>query len=627
MPLVKRHVEPTKLANRKIPAKTSNELELVTNSTLSNTLLQLSSLSFYAQDVFAELGVEVKQIGERINSMQDRVQETDTRVEVLSSGGKDTVSVDKQVGFGSKRNESSARVLDRSTMPEEMCNFYNSTCHPPPALHIFDSCRPPEDPVSNSLKLYTDPDFFFELWRDKIQQANRMDLQRRQKNKKRNVSRMQRKPSTAGIEAPTTRKEQWKQQGQGKELAELGANNTMRNPNQRQLVNGNQYYGQNGMNPKNGVNNNPNHFQTLPSKISSKPSSSGISSNFSPTSPQKQNSQVSSSSQSNMQQQKSYNLNEHPLHHSITQTSTSKLSPVRKNFNTMPAPPPLPGQKNIQHMQNQNNSNLRPIHPNGVTLNGLPNSIHPDSNTSNIGRQTSISKLPPPPNTLNYENMATTNVAHNFLSPPMPSPPKNSDNFDLHAEQPPNSQNSQNSQHSRNSPSKPLFPIHVVNPNSSVPPPPPIDNLHSLHSEITNKFADLTLSRPKKNNKNSMDHVNPFHQHNGNHGQFQQMQMGQIQMGQMQQGQKSPSSSVSSGGPDGRSNLLAEIRKGRQLRKIQAQDKKEKELTAAAGGASANGFVDVAALLASRRMFIKDDSENEETSSTFGTEEDDEEWN
>jgi len=127
MPLVKRHVEPTKLANRKIPAKTSNELELVTNSTLSNTLLQLSSLSFYAQDVFAELGVEVKQIGERINSMQDRVQETDTRVEVLSSGGKDTVSLDKQVGFGSKRNESSARVLDRSTMPEEMCNFYNST--------------------------------------------------------------------------------------------------------------------------------------------------------------------------------------------------------------------------------------------------------------------------------------------------------------------------------------------------------------------------------------------------------------------------------------------------------------------------------------------------------------------
>ena len=58
--------------------------------------------------------------------MQDRVQETDTRVEVLSSGGKDTVSVDKQVGFGSKRNETSARVLDRSTMPDEMNNFYNS---------------------------------------------------------------------------------------------------------------------------------------------------------------------------------------------------------------------------------------------------------------------------------------------------------------------------------------------------------------------------------------------------------------------------------------------------------------------------------------------------------------------
>ena len=65
------------------------------------------------------------------------------------------------------------------------------------------------------------------------------------------------------------------------------------------------------------------------------------------------------------------------------------------------------------------------------------------------------------------------------------------------------------------------------------------------------------------------------------------------------------------------------------LCKIQAQEKIQKNFQAAAGGGvSANGFVDVAALLASRRMFIKDDSDtNEETSSTFGTEEDDDEWN
>ena len=82
MPLVKRHVEPVKLANRKIPAKSANELELVTNTTLSGTLSQLSSLSFYAQDVFSELGNEVREIGERIDSMQHRVQEVDNRVGV-----------------------------------------------------------------------------------------------------------------------------------------------------------------------------------------------------------------------------------------------------------------------------------------------------------------------------------------------------------------------------------------------------------------------------------------------------------------------------------------------------------------------------------------------------------------
>ena len=509
MPLVKRHVEPVKLANRKIPNNSSNELELVTNSTLSGTLNQLSSLSFYAQDVFAELGVEVQEIGERIDSMQHRVQEVDNRVSVLSQGGKDIKNNSNNTSSPRKNNNNNttARVLDRSTMPEEMLNYYNTTCQPPPNLNIFDSCRPDNDPVSNSLKLYTDPDFFFELWRDKIQQANRMDLQRRQKNKKRNVSRMQRKPSATGIEVPATRREQWKQQGQGKELAEF---HTMKNNSRKQLVNGNhQYYGQNG-------------FQTLPSKNNIMSNSTPISSNFSPTSPVKQNSNISSSSNSNV---KNYSLNEHPLHNNNNALPPpippSKLSPVKKNFNTMPAPPPPPqtssNMQKSQHNDHFNNSNLKPLSNSNPAA--PPQFIQPD-NTSNIGRQTSISKLPPPPpTTLNYENIESNSQNNFIIPPPMPSPPKT----DVH---------------------KPLFPAHVVNPNSNnntttIPPPPPIDNF-----EITNKFADLTLSRPKKVNTNKHLHEVPS------------------------QSQKSPTSSVSSGGGgDARSNLLAEIRKGKQLQK------------------------------------------------------------
>ena len=78
-----------------------------------------------------------------------------------------------------------------------------------------------------------------------------------------------------------------------------------------------------------------------------------------------------------------------------------------------------------------------------------------------------------------------------------------------------------------------------------------------------------------------------------------------------------------------RSNLLAEIRKGKELRKVQAQERRAQMLESAvnqdeSGQQKSQTFVDVANVLLSRRMFLKDSSDDD--TSTFGTEGDDDEW-
>ena len=92
----------------------------------------------------------------------------------------------------------------------------------------------------------------------------------------------------------------------------------------------------------------------------------------------------------------------------------------------------------------------------------------------------------------------------------------------------------------------------------------------------------------------------------------------------------------SSNNGNARSNLLAEIRKGKELRKTQAQERRQQMLenavttngangSATAGnGPEKGGFVDVANVLLSRRMFLKDSSDDD--TSTFGTEGDDDDW-
>ncbi|XP_016407045.1 wiskott-Aldrich syndrome protein family member 3-like [Sinocyclocheilus rhinocerous] len=85
MPLVKRNIEPRHLCREALPETISNELECVTNNTLSAIIHQLSSLSKHAEDVFGELFNEANTFYLRANSLQDRIDRLAIKVTQLDS--------------------------------------------------------------------------------------------------------------------------------------------------------------------------------------------------------------------------------------------------------------------------------------------------------------------------------------------------------------------------------------------------------------------------------------------------------------------------------------------------------------------------------------------------------------
>lgn len=89
MPLIKRTVQPVHLSRGAAVAGTPNELECVTNHTLSNVIRQLSSLSNHAQDIFSELTEEVTSIFDRTRGLSERVDQLSKKVRQLDSSGEE----------------------------------------------------------------------------------------------------------------------------------------------------------------------------------------------------------------------------------------------------------------------------------------------------------------------------------------------------------------------------------------------------------------------------------------------------------------------------------------------------------------------------------------------------------
>lgn len=87
--------------------------------------------------------------------------------------------------------------LVRSTMPPVMMALYDQ-CDPPPALDMLDKFRPEQ---KKAMTMYTDPSYFFELWKKEIFKEVGID-KKIQKNKAHQTAHVQ--PQRRKVESTAT---------------------------------------------------------------------------------------------------------------------------------------------------------------------------------------------------------------------------------------------------------------------------------------------------------------------------------------------------------------------------------------------------------------------------------------
>ncbi|KAI4801982.1 actin-binding protein WASF1 isoform X2 [Pseudochaenichthys georgianus] len=234
MPLVKRTIEPRHLCHTVLPRNIKNELECVTNISLANVIRQLGSLSKYAEDLFGELFNEAHTFSFRVNSLQERVDllsisvtQLDPKEEELS-----LQDITMRKAFRSSTIQDQ-QLFDRKSLPVPLQESYQ-TCEEPPPLNILSSYR---DDGKEGLKFYTNPSYFFDLWREKMLQDTEDKRKEKRKQKlqdprmydqvyryldlpgqMKTLDRPHEQEKTP--RAPHDRKKEWQRQALGAELAQ-----------------------------------------------------------------------------------------------------------------------------------------------------------------------------------------------------------------------------------------------------------------------------------------------------------------------------------------------------------------------------------------------------------------------
>ncbi|XP_053162545.1 actin-binding protein WASF3 isoform X2 [Hemicordylus capensis] len=215
MPLVKRNIEPRHLCRGALPEGITSELECVTNSTLAAIIRQLSSLSKHAEDIFGELFNEANNFYIRANSLQDRIDRLAVKVTQLDSTVEEVSLQDINMKKAFKSSTvQDQQVVSKSSIPNPVADIYNRSDKPPP-LNILTSYR---DDKKDGLKFYTDPSYFFDLWKEKMLQdtEDKRKEKRRQKREKHklNPSRHQQ----INVRKVRTRREEWERRKMGIEF-------------------------------------------------------------------------------------------------------------------------------------------------------------------------------------------------------------------------------------------------------------------------------------------------------------------------------------------------------------------------------------------------------------------------
>ncbi|XP_015930338.1 actin-binding protein WASF2 isoform X2 [Parasteatoda tepidariorum] len=173
MPFLQRVIEPVHVCRNTLPldeqgtlaVDVPNELECVTNGTLANIIRQLSSLSKHAEDLFSSLFRESSSIVARATSLQGRIDRLAVKVTQLDSTVEEVSLHDIHMRKAFKSYiVYEQQVVSRESMPAAMREKYFMCDKPPP----LDKLNPYREDGKDGLKFYTDPNYFFDLWKQEM---------------------------------------------------------------------------------------------------------------------------------------------------------------------------------------------------------------------------------------------------------------------------------------------------------------------------------------------------------------------------------------------------------------------------------------------------------------------------
>ncbi|XP_042603893.1 wiskott-Aldrich syndrome protein family member 3-like [Cyprinus carpio] len=215
MPLVKRTIEPKHLCRGALPDGVTNELECVTNSTLAAIIKQLGGLSRHAEDIFGELFNEANIFYMRMNGLQERVDLLAVKVTQLDSTVEEVSLQDINMRKAFKSSTiQDQQVVSRNSIPNPVMEMYQR-CDKPPPLNIL---TPYRDDKKDGLKFYTDPSYFFNLWKEKMLQAteNKRKEKRRQKQEQKHTEDPTREVKK--VRKARNRRQEWNMMAYDKEF-------------------------------------------------------------------------------------------------------------------------------------------------------------------------------------------------------------------------------------------------------------------------------------------------------------------------------------------------------------------------------------------------------------------------
>uniref|UniRef100_UPI00358EB45C actin-binding protein WASF2-like isoform X2 n=1 Tax=Myxine glutinosa TaxID=7769 RepID=UPI00358EB45C len=214
MPLILRLVEPVYPCRRPVPQGITAELECIMNCALAGIIRQIGSLGHHAEDLFASLACETDRLAQRMTRLDRRVDLLQPEVSRLDHAVEEVClhDITRQVAFHADLTQDQ-QVVSQETMPAALMATF-SRGDPPPFLRLLNPYR---DDGKDCLCFYTDPSYFFHLWKENmLQDMEDVRKERRRQKKRSQGSRVGR--VVGQVRRARNRKDEWERKKKGVEF-------------------------------------------------------------------------------------------------------------------------------------------------------------------------------------------------------------------------------------------------------------------------------------------------------------------------------------------------------------------------------------------------------------------------